>query len=91
MARNTVFHALIALALVFGAAAAARAAVDQQQTRHGADAGAEQSTREFAAQSHPHVTIRPRYRATRHCRAWLAKEYRVSGPVIVPHKYCWWQ
>src|SRR5262245_18253653 len=29
--------------------------------------------------------------AVRQCRAWLAREYRVSGPVIVPQMYCWWQ
>ena len=48
-------------------------------------------THEFAAQSRPRVTIHPRYEAKRQCRSWLAKEFRVSGPVIVPHKYCWWQ
>ncbi len=67
----------------------------------GAPALAEISTRvatqEFAAQSsRPRVTIYPRNRylspsARRHCRAWLAKEYRVSGTVIVPRQYCWWQ
>ena len=29
--------------------------------------------------------------AVRQCRAWLAREYRVSGPVIVPQMYCWWE
>ena len=29
--------------------------------------------------------------AVRQCRSWLAKEYRVSGPVIVPQMYCWWE
>ena len=29
--------------------------------------------------------------AKRYCNSWLAKEYRVSGPVIVPHMQCWWQ
>jgi hypothetical protein len=48
-------------------------------------------SRHFAAQAHPHITIYPRHRAVRHCRSWLAKEYRLSGPVIVPHKYCWWR
>jgi len=51
---------------------------------------------ELSAQSRPQITIRPRYRgvrpnAIRYCRAWLAQEYRVSGPVIVPRQYCWWQ
>jgi len=29
--------------------------------------------------------------AVRQCTSWLAREYRPSGPVIVPHKQCWWQ
>jgi hypothetical protein len=44
----------------------------------------------------PRVTIYPRYvyprpYAKRQCRSWLAKEYRVSGPVIVPQMRCWWE
>src|SRR5262245_13780291 len=44
----------------------------------------------------PRVTIYRRRvslppNAVRQCRAWLAREYRVSGPVIVPQMYCWWQ
>ena len=51
---------------------------------------------EFSAQRRPHVTIYPRQRALspnakRYCRFWLAREYRVSGPVIVPAQYCWWR
>ena len=50
---------------------------------------------EFSAQSRPRVTIHPRRtrpgpNAKRYCRSWLAKEYRVSGPVIVPQMRCWW-
>jgi hypothetical protein len=50
---------------------------------------------ELSAQQRPRVTIHPRYRALgpnakRYCRAWLAQEYRVSGPVIVPRQRCWW-
>ena len=57
---------------------------------------AEVSTRELAAQSRPRITIHPRQirpgpNAKRYCRAWLAKEYRVSGPVIVPQQQCWWR
>jgi hypothetical protein len=53
-------------------------------------------THEFAAQSRPRITINPRQtspgrNAKRHCRAWLVKEYRVSGPVIVPRQQCWWE
>jgi hypothetical protein len=50
------------------------------------------STRDLAAQSR--ITIYPRKRpgpnSKRHCRAWLAKEYRVSGTVITPQMQCWW-
>jgi hypothetical protein len=57
--------------------------------------GSVQATQEFAAQSRPRITIRPRIHpgpnSKRYCRAWLAKEYRVSGPVIVPQMRCWWQ
>jgi hypothetical protein len=52
------------------------------------------STQELAAQSRPRITIHPRRihpDSKRYCRAWLAKEYRVSGPVIVPQQQCWWR
>jgi hypothetical protein len=54
------------------------------------------STWEFAAQTNrPRITIYPRRypgpNATRQCRSWLVKEYRVSGPVIVPQMRCWWE
>src|SRR6266852_1850278 len=51
-------------------------------------------THEFAAQSRPHITIYPRRlgsNARRQCRSWLVKEYRISGPVIVPQMRCWWE
>lgn len=54
-------------------------------------------TREFAAQTvrRPHIVIRPRRlepgpNSKRICRFRLGQEYRVSGPVIVPQQYCWW-
>jgi hypothetical protein len=51
---------------------------------------------ELSAQTRPRITIYPRHsqpgrNAKRQCRAWLAKEYRVSGPVIVPQQQCWWR
>jgi hypothetical protein len=74
---------LAALALVFGVMqpAAADPADHRQQ---------------LSAQSRPHITVYPRHRrlgpnAKRHCRAWLAQEYRVSGTVIVPRQHCWWE
>ena len=51
----------------------------------------------LAAQtSRPRITIYPRQtypgrNARRQCRSTLVKEYRVSGPVIVPHMRCWWE
>jgi hypothetical protein len=44
----------------------------------------------------PKITIHPRTNqpgpdAKRYCRSWLEREYRVSGPVIVPRMQCWWQ
>lgn len=56
-------------------------------------------THEFSAQStqpRTHVTIYPRQTspgpgARRHCRSWLAQEYRLSGTVVVPRMQCWWQ
>jgi hypothetical protein len=52
---------------------------------------------EFAAQrKRPRVTIYRRRtylapNAVRQCRSWLVTEYRISGPVIVPQMYCWWE
>ena len=52
---------------------------------------------EFAAQTkRPRVTIYRRYvyprpNALRQCYSWLAREYRVSGPVITPQMRCWWE
>jgi hypothetical protein len=39
---------------------------------------------------HPR-TLEPGPNAKRYCRSWLVREYRVSGPVIVPRMECWWQ
>ncbi len=59
----------------------------------------------LGSDSKAQVQVRPRARvrvyprrsrylppnATRQCRAWLEREYRVSGPVVVPRMHCWWQ
>ena len=54
----------------------------------------ERPTRQLAVQRRPQITIHPRHQlspnATRHCTAWLAKEYRPSGTVITPQMRCWW-
>ncbi len=57
---------------------------------------ANHTTRQVVAQRRPQVIIHPRHRhlspnATRHCVAWLAKEYRPSGTVITPQRRCWWE
>jgi len=49
-----------------------------------------------AQKKRPRVTIYSRRvypgpNAKRQCRSWLAQEYRVSGPVIVPQMRCWWE
>lgn len=52
---------------------------------------------EFAAQKkRQRVTIygrrySPGPNAVRQCRSWLVTEYRISGTVIVPQMYCWWE
>lgn len=74
---------LTALTLGFGLIQPAAAATGDQR-------------QELSAQRRPHVTIYPRHRrlgplAKRHCRFWLAQEYRVSGTVIVPRQRCWWE
>lgn len=62
---------------------------------HGSSDG-RRYTHEFSAQSRSRVTIHPRRthpgpNSKRYCRSWLAQEYRVSGPVIVPQMRCWWK
>ncbi len=49
-----------------------------------------------AQQTRPRITIHPRVtepgpNSRRFCRAWLEKEFRLSGTVIVPRLQCWWQ
>ena len=60
-----------------------------------AQAGA-RSSDGAATRTRPRVVIQPhRVRlgpnARRECRARLVQEYRVSGTVIVPQTYCWWE
>jgi len=72
--------------------AQARVGAQHTQARIGA-----RYTHELAAQAtRPRITIQPRQmgpgpNSKRVCRSWLAKEYRVSGTVIVPRQQCWWQ
>jgi hypothetical protein len=64
----------------------------------GAPANAQSGQRTQDAQTprRPHIIVRPHRvepgpNSKRYCRFWLAQEYRVSGPVIVPQQVCWWQ
>ena len=96
MAKNWVPYALAVLvcALLAGRTAPASAAffggADQHAARHVSYLQAAAASRAYA-QARPHVTIHPRHRVLRYCRSWLAEEYRVSGTVIVPRMYCWWE
>jgi hypothetical protein len=61
-----------------------------------ADSSSSRATQELAAQSRPSIVVHPRTsfpgpNAKRYCRSRLAKEYRVSGTVIVPRMRCWWR
>jgi hypothetical protein len=54
------------------------------------------TTSQLAAQSRARIVVHPRKttpgpNAKRHCKFWLAKEYRPSGTVITPQMRCWWQ
>ena len=80
---------LIALAVLV-AAFFASAAVNAAEKARGLQELTAQTTRR------PHIVIRPRRiepgpDSKRYCRFWLAKEYRVSGPVIVPQQQCRWR
>ena len=86
MPKSRSFFALAVMVAAFLAGAQANAAENARDTQ------------EFAAQTtrRPHIVIRPRRiepgpKSKRYCRFWLAKEYRVSGPVIVPQQQCFWR
>jgi hypothetical protein len=86
MPRNWTFFAVLALIVAISAATWAPASAEVRAGSY---------SYEFAAQSRPRITIHPRRvhpgpNARRQCRSWLVKEYRVSGPVIVPQMRCWW-
>jgi hypothetical protein len=61
-----------------------------------APASAAKSTASRHAEMQAQIIVHPRLsypgpNAKRYCRSWLAKEYRVSGTVIVPRMQCWWR
>lgn len=83
--------ALIAMGLAIGLNAAASA--NEASGKLGIENG---SRTDLSAQRRTRITVYPRRtrlgsNARRHCEANLVKEYRVSGPVIVPRQTCWWQ
>ncbi len=60
-----------------------------------ASAAPSERGQDLSAQRRPHITVHPRHtqpgpNSKRHCQAWLQKQYRVSGTVIVPQMRCWW-
>jgi hypothetical protein len=98
MLKNRNIFALAVLMAVFftGFSAAALAQVANDPAGR-ANVNA-RDTQDLAAQirRRPRVVIRPRRiepdpNAKRQCQSWLAQEYRVSGPVIVPQMRCWWE
>jgi hypothetical protein len=96
MLDNRIFFAFLALLVAISAGPLKPASASPNDHSAGARAGDESRyVYEFAAQSRPRITIHPRStypgrNAKRLCRSWLAKEYRFSGPVIVPQMRCWW-
>ena len=69
---------LLVVALALGSAASAQSRDDTKRPRR--------------IVIHPrNWIVEPPPTAKRYCTSWLAKEYRVSGPVIVPHMQCRWQ
>ena len=99
MPKKLSHFAVLALAAVLSAAMLAPASAEffGCNPGHAKTAAVHRYTEDFAAQTvRPRITIHPRRshlgpNAKRHCRSWLAKEYRVSGPVIVPQMRCWWR
>jgi len=89
----------VLFALAICAAASATFAGDNQHSglAYGQSESAAPLTWELASRTkRPRITIYRRYaypgpNAVRQCRSWLATEYRVSGPVIVPQMRCWWE
>jgi hypothetical protein len=103
MPKNWSFFGLIGLILAISAGLLTPAAAEffgchdrqgQVLAVYGGGSGGGRYSHVFAQQPRPHIIIHPRHYpgryATRQCRSWLAKEYRVSGPVIVPQMRCWW-
>ena len=81
--------AMAATTAVLGALLAVPAAARPSGDAHAAAA-------DISAQAR-RVSERPRIRVTpgrrlhhRECDSWLQREWRPSGPVVVPKMRCWW-
>jgi hypothetical protein len=86
--------ALVGVIFVFSAGGAIPASAGPSDCNN--ETSANCPAERTAQKKRPRVTIYPRHvypgtNAKRQCRAWLAQEYRVSGPVIVPQMRCWWE
>ncbi len=87
---------LVSVALMAASASAAGPAPVASTQAGTGDSGLRRAEMSAQRPPRPHLVIRPhRFRpgptARRFCRAWLAQEYRLSGPVIVPQMRCWWE
>ena len=99
MPKKPSHFAVLALAAVLSAAMLAPASAEffGCNPGHATTAAVHRYTEDFAAQTvRPRITVHPRRshlrrNAKRYCRSWLAKEYRVSGPVVVPQMRCVWR
>ena len=98
MVKNRNSFGLAVLAAVFFAGISAPAPAQVVNDPVGRATVNARDTQDLAAQirRRPRVVIRPRRiepgpNAKRQCQSWLAQEYRVSGPVIVPQMHCWWE
>ena len=86
--------ALIGLIFVFGVGGGMPASAQSPACNN--EISANCPANRAAQKKRPRVTIYPRRvylgpNAKRQCHSWLAREYRVSGPVIVPQMRCWWE
>lgn len=87
---------LILIGLMFAFSAGAQTPASAEPSVCNNESSANCSAELAAQKKRPRVTIYPRRvypgpNAKRQCHAWLAQEYRVSGPVIVPQMRCWWE
>jgi len=87
---------LVLIGLIFVLSVGVGASTSAQQSICNNEVSANCPAERAVQKKRPRVTIYPRRvypgpNAIRQCRSWLAQEYRVSGPVIVPQMRCWWE